>query len=139
MNLILYISVYFLLNDIEFFLLLHLHNLCIECSWIISLWPIKSPEPSGVREGLHEYLIIQKVDVVLLRWFCQNIEGLYEFIFFFFNHLKVGSLRGLMFEIYVIEIGKIYIHFAYIFKKFSSIQNSFSLNKLIVTLRAWSS
>ena len=50
-----------------------------------------------------------------------------KYVFSFLDHLVVGSMGGLMPEIYVSEVGEVDVHFAYILEKLVSVEFVFGL------------
>ena len=120
-----------LLNDVEFLFLLlllhHLKDLGVKSFGVICFRATETTE--NLIRGLPKCVIIYKICMVLLRWFGKLIEVLNKSIPTLFCHLKISPFTWLVSQIYWVEIGKEYIHFANIFKKFSSIKGCFRLSK----------
>ncbi len=128
-NFVLNLSIHlFFLNHVKLLRALHLHYLRLYRSRIVSFRTRKGIVAAKRQECLHQHIIIQKVEVDFLGRFWKIIKVLNERTCFFLNGFIIGSLCRFVFQIHIIEIGEVDVHFADVLEKLGSIQSWFCLN-----------
>ena len=76
---------------------------------------------------MHEQ-IVEDIGIFFRGCFCKLIVSAHKLFGLFAALGEANSLGGLVFEIDVVKIGKIYVHFAYISVQFIPVQVIFGLN-----------
>lgn len=106
---------------------LHFQNFGLHSARIIGFGTGEGVVGSQRQKSLHKDFIVQEVDVSFLRRLGQIVEVLDEVAIFLLYFLEVSSFRRFVFEVNIVKIGKINIHFAYVVEKLGSVECSFRL------------
>jgi hypothetical protein len=112
---------------VDFLGALHFQDFSFHPAWIVSFGASERIVRSEWEEGLHQNVIIEEVNFLLLGRLCKVIKVLNEMVVFSFGLFKIHSFRRFVLQINIIKVGKVNIHFANVVKKFGSVQGSFRL------------